>query len=104
MVQTNNSVRQIFGYNVKTLREMKGWTREELAKRLDLSGATVSAIESGTKFVTAETLALIANTFAVPLSRLLAATAEATSEQIRSLTDRDQKVVWALVKVLGEVK
>ena len=104
MVQTNNSVTQLLGYNVKRLREGKGWSREDLANRIEMTPQSVSSIELGTRFVTAESMASLSNVFGVPLSRLLATTLESTSEQLKTLPDRDQRVVWALVKVLGEVK
>jgi transcriptional regulator with XRE-family HTH domain len=100
----HSTVRYTFGQNIKFLRETKGWSREELAKRVVLTPSTIASIESGSKFCTAETLASLANAFNVPLSRLLATTVESTPEQIRTLPERDQKIVWALVKALGETK
>ena len=41
----NNSILKRFAHNVKTLRNKKNWTQEELAKRADLHRTYIGSIE-----------------------------------------------------------
>ena len=41
----NNSILKRFAHNVKTLRNKKNWTQEELAKRADLHRSYIGSIE-----------------------------------------------------------
>ncbi len=41
----NNSILKRFAQNVKTLRNKKNWTQEELAKRADLHRTYIGSIE-----------------------------------------------------------
>jgi len=41
----NNSILKRFAHNVKTLRNKKGWTQEELARRADLHRTYIGSIE-----------------------------------------------------------
>ncbi len=45
-----------FGKRLKYLREQKGYTQEQLAEILDMNCRSLSFIECGTNFVTAQTL------------------------------------------------
>ena len=44
------------GQKIKRMRLKKGMTQEELAEKIDISQRTLSGIETGENFVTAETL------------------------------------------------
>ena len=39
--------KELFGSRIKSLREGKGWTQEELAERMDVSANYLSSIERG---------------------------------------------------------
>jgi transcriptional regulator with XRE-family HTH domain len=41
----NNSILKRFAHNVKTLRNKRNWTQEELAKRADLHRTYIGSIE-----------------------------------------------------------
>ena len=49
-------IKALFGKNLKTLRLNAGLTQSQLAKSLGLKEVTVSNIERGIRFITAETL------------------------------------------------
>jgi transcriptional regulator with XRE-family HTH domain len=44
-----SSPRAAFGYRVRSLREARGWSQEELAEETEYSGQHISAIETGRK-------------------------------------------------------
>ena len=58
--------------HLRTLREDRGLTLQELAARSGVSRATMSRIENGEVSPTAETLGRLATAFALPVSQLLA--------------------------------
>ena len=63
------------GANVRTLREERGWSQEELARRSGFSAFTISKIERGaTKEPGAYTLDKIASALGVTSSRLIRGT------------------------------
>jgi transcriptional regulator with XRE-family HTH domain len=57
---------------IKQLRERKGWSQSELARRAGISQGVLSDIESGrTKNPRSDTLAAIARALKVPIEKLL---------------------------------
>ena len=67
---SNNSIKKIFGDNIKKLRKAKGLTQEQLAEALNLQLQSISYIENGRTFVSSEVLANLANYFNVEISLL----------------------------------
>ncbi len=65
--------RQEFGRRVRELRAVRGLTLRELADRLHVSPATISAIENGRTGVSAERVARLAAELGVPVQRLFGA-------------------------------
>jgi AcrR family transcriptional regulator/DNA-binding XRE family transcriptional regulator len=59
------------GQQVLSLRTARGWSMRELASRLDVSAATVNAIEHGRTGISADRLNDLARTFDVPMATLL---------------------------------
>ena len=53
----------IFGKNIKKHRILKGWSQEYLAEKMGISTNTICEIETGKKFVRAETLITFASVF-----------------------------------------
>ena len=51
-----NEIKKNFGKKIKYYRELKGFTQEQLAEKLDFNCRSLSFIECGINFVTAETL------------------------------------------------
>lgn len=58
---TSQLLTEIFGKNIKFLREKIKISQEKLAEKMDVSKNTISDIENGKKFVHAKTLAKLAN-------------------------------------------
>ena len=59
-MKTEQDLKKIFGQNVKTRRERKGWTQEELSVKAGVTNNTISDIEKGDKFARAKTLVKLA--------------------------------------------
>lgn len=77
---------------IKYLRNQKGWTRIELAKRLDVSGPSVSDWESGKKQPKQESLIRLAKVFNLTLDQL-----------INYRTHQNQKVTQYWLKELNSL-
>jgi transcriptional regulator with XRE-family HTH domain len=60
---TVQELNSIFGKNIKKYRVLKGWSQEYLAEKMDVSINTICEIETGKKFVRAETLITFATVF-----------------------------------------
>lgn len=56
---------------LKKERESRGLTQEELAKKLDVSKATISLYESGDRYPSLDVLHKIAEVLEIPLSAIL---------------------------------
>ena len=63
-------VRKRLGQRVRSLREKRKWSQEELAYQSGLARSFTGAIERGEKDLRLTTLVKLANTFKVPISRL----------------------------------
>jgi transcriptional regulator with XRE-family HTH domain len=62
-MMTAQDLTNILGKNIKKLRERNGWSQEFLAEKVDVTTNTISVIETGKKFTTAETLVNLAIAF-----------------------------------------
>lgn len=60
-----SEIKKLFGKNVRYYREKMGFTQEQLAERLDINCRSLSFIECGTNFVSAETLENLCKTLNV---------------------------------------
>ena len=61
----SESIKDLFGTNLKKLRFEKGLTQEQLAECLELQVQTISFIENGRAFVSSDVFAKICNFFDV---------------------------------------
>jgi len=59
------SLKEVLGQNIKHYRTLKGMSQEELSELLNISQQTLSKIERGINFLTAETLEKIPNILGV---------------------------------------
>lgn len=64
------NLKTILGKNIKQYRILKGFSQEEFAEQLDISQQTLSRIECGKNFLTAETLEKILNILSVKVNEL----------------------------------
>lgn len=60
-----------FAFKLKSLRELRGWSQEELAKRLGVSRSKIGNYEQGTREPGFEDLEAFADIFNVPIGYLV---------------------------------
>lgn len=60
-----------FGNRLRTLREKRGWTLEELAERADISAPYVCMLEMGVRSPSFDTLKALAGALGMKLDRLM---------------------------------
>lgn len=65
-----SEIKKKLGKKIKYYRELKGLTQEKLAEMLDINCRSLSFIECGTNFVTAETLDKLCKTLDVTPKQL----------------------------------
>lgn len=81
---------------IKTLREVKGWTQAELARRLGITRNGVNSWEQGLSMPSPAYLVDLASVFSVSTDYLLGVDAGATIN-VTGLNDRDVAVLADLV-------
>lgn len=84
---------------IKFLREQKGITQAELARKLGITRSSVNAWELGFSIPSTQYVVELANLFAVSTDYLLGVKATSTID-ITGLTEADVEVVYTLVKHL----
>ena len=101
------NIKKQLGAKIKRLRQKNGLTKEQFAERLDIATRTLSGIETGENFVTAETLEKIFKALDVSGSELFAfdhikPQEELVSEiieDVQKLKDRDKiETVYKIIK------
>ena len=70
-MKTEKELKKVFGHNIKTLRDRRGWSQEYLAEKTGVSRNTISDIETGDKFARAKTLVRLAKAFETDVYELL---------------------------------
>lgn len=96
------------GKKIRLLRHQKGWSQEDVAKRLDISIPAFSKIETGITDVNLSRLDQISRLFNLTVVQLLAtADAEEEKKQVselalarRKLQERDGEVIELQKKVI----
>lgn len=89
------------GQRVKKLRESRGWSQGELAKRAGVTRSAISTYEQGLRTPSADVLCALAKTFGVPADRLLGL-AEGRMVDLAGLSQRDEALVRELVESLRQ--
>lgn len=69
-MQDAEKVRKRLGSRVRSLREQRNWSQEELAHQSGLARSFTGAIERGEKDLRITTLVKLANVFKIPVARL----------------------------------
>jgi transcriptional regulator with XRE-family HTH domain len=67
---TVSGLTQLFGNNVRFYRTMMGWSQEGLAERMNVSKNTIHDIETGRKFVRAQSLTELSDVFNIEVYKL----------------------------------
>ena len=98
------------GQKIRTAREQKNLTQEELAALVDISPAHISIIERGAKVPRLDTFVAIANALEVSADSLLvdvvdhavSATASDLSGRLTALSHKEQLKILRILEVLLE--
>lgn len=69
-MENNLEIKKLLGQRIKELRTKKGLTQEQLTERLNVGQRTLSKIERGNAFVSAETLAKLLTALDVGIDEL----------------------------------
>lgn len=89
------------GKKIRLLRHQKGWSQEDVAKRLDISIPAFSKIETGITDVNLSRLNQISKLFELSLVQLLATTeSEEDKEKVDLVNDLTQKLQVREVEVI----
>ena len=86
---------------IKLLRDQRGMTQTELAKRLGITRSSVNAWEMGISVPSTQDLVELARLFKVSTDYLLGVASSATVN-VSGLTEKDIQLVCALVEHLRE--
>lgn len=108
-------VRQRLGMRIRTLREERGLTQDDLADRIRISRVYVWQLERGERTASLETLIAIAKAFDVSLSEIFLDVDRETSKELTRLSAaaagqpigiqrRIFRVVQEMLGVVREVK
>lgn len=96
------------GKKIRLLRHQRGWSQEDVAKRLDISIPAFSKIETGITDVNLSRLNQIANLFELSLVQLLSTTDTEEEKQImdemkelnKKLQTRETEIIELQKKVI----
>ena len=66
------NIKKQLGAKIKRLRQKRGYTQEQFAEKIDIATRTLSGIETGENFLTADTLEKILDVLNVSSSELFA--------------------------------
>src|SRR5687768_18399298 len=89
MISENDSIRLIFGLKVKSLRQAKGLSYQQLADKAGLSLSYVHDIETGKKFPKADKIIVLARTLGVDYDYLVSLRASKKLQPVIDLISSD---------------
>ena len=100
-----SEIKKKFGKKIKYYRELRGLTQEELAEKLDFNCRSLSFIECGTNFVTAETLDKICKILEITPKQLFdfeyyIKNTEDIKKELFSLIDRNTEKIPDVYKIV----
>jgi transcriptional regulator with XRE-family HTH domain len=103
----NNKAVNSVGNNIRTLRHQRGWSQEDVAKRLGISIPAFSKIETGITDVNLSRLEQISNIYEISVVQLLGLGLTEIEKQYSSmnaaqkkLTDRESEIADLQRKVI----
>ena len=91
-----------FGAFVAQLRKEKQWTQQELADRLGVTGAAVSAYEKGARSPSLDILMRISKVLGVTTDELLAGKKQVVMLDVTNLTHEQRVMIHDMIKALEE--
>jgi transcriptional regulator with XRE-family HTH domain len=86
----NSSIDQLIAQRLKGLRAERGWSLDELAKRSNVSRATLSRLENAEVSPTTNVLGKLCASYGLPMSRLM----HMVEDHFAPLIRRDTQSVW----------
>lgn len=89
----------IFAEKLKTERQKRGWSQEELSEKLFVSRQSVSKWENGQNYPSIETIIKVSDLFGVTIDELLRSDEELTKQVIRD----SRKLAFPNLKFLFDV-
>lgn len=100
-----NEIKKKFGKKIKYYRELQGFTQEQLAEKLDINCRSLSFIECGTNFVSANTLEKICNVFKITPRQLFNFEYENTNpenikKEINKLIEHNPEKLYDIYNIL----
>ena len=75
-------LKKVLGSNIKHYRQLKGYSQEEFSEMLNISQQTLSRIERGVNFLTAETLEKIPHILSVNTYELFMNNEDYTTDNV----------------------
>jgi Predicted transcriptional regulators len=87
--------------NIKELRELRGLTQTDLAKKLGLTRSSVNAWEMGISIPSTQYIIELANLFKVSTDYIFGLTPELTIN-IGHLSEEEKTMIFALMKILDK--
>ena len=95
------AIRKNLSQRIRSLRELKNLTQEQLGERAGLSGKFIGEIERGNGNPTVDTLDKIAKALDTSLAQLLTESEE--DEMLAQLSKQDIQVVRKALEILGRL-
>ncbi len=100
--------KKLFGRRLKSLRENKGWTQENLAERMDISSNYLSSIERGQENPTLDMLIKISGALKVEMWELFDFGHEASPDKLREMLSKftnelDEEKLKLAVKIIRAI-
>lgn len=100
-----SEIKKKLGKRIKYFRELQGLTQEQLAEKLDINCRSLSFIECGTNFVTAETLEKICDILKVTPKQLFdfeyyTENPENTKQEINRLIENNSEKISDVYNIL----
>jgi len=89
---TNLTPSNVVGNNIRSLRLQRGWSQENISKRLGISIPAFSKIETGITDVNLSRLMQIANAFEISIVQLLTLDILEMENQAASISDAQKKL------------
>ena len=92
--------KEAIGRRIAELRDVRGWSQEELAERLHVSRQTISNWERGKTLVDVQSLAALAAEAGCPLSELLGEEQMRAARQGTEVARRELKIIYVVLALL----
>lgn len=87
------SIKSNLGKQIKKYRQKRGLSQEELAEKLEISQQTLSKIECGKNFLTAETLEKLQNVLGVSISEFFKFDENITAQELLNSIEKGLQLI-----------